>query len=40
MLSVAYLDPSDTLAITLRNAVGAVFLLAPALAQRFRDEGY
>lgn len=40
MLSVAYLDPSNTPAILLRNAVGAVFLLAPALIQRFRDEDH
>lgn len=38
MLSVASLDPSDTSAIALRNAVGAVFLLAPAFILRFRDE--
>ncbi|MCS7026262.1 MAG: hypothetical protein NZV14_15805 [Bryobacteraceae bacterium] len=38
MLSVASLSPTDTSAILLRNAVGAVFLLAPAFCQRFREQ--
>ena len=40
MLSVAYLDPSQTSAIALRHAVGAIFLLAPSVAQRWRDNEY
>ena len=38
MLSVAYLDPSESSAIRLRHAVGSVLLLLPGMAQRMRTD--
>ncbi len=38
MLSVAFLDPSDSSQIVLRHTIGGFCLLAPGIAQRFRDE--
>jgi hypothetical protein len=38
MLSVAYLDPTETSGISYRHALGGVFLLLPGLANRLADE--
>ncbi|MBL8173371.1 MAG: hypothetical protein JNK48_01790 [Bryobacterales bacterium] len=40
MLSVAYVDPSNGTAITVRQAVGSVFLLLPGLAHKFYEQDY
>ncbi len=40
MLSVAYVDPSDKSGITIRQAVGSVFLLLPGLANKFYEADY
>lgn len=38
MLTVANQDPSNLSGILLRHAAGGTLLLAPAVAQRWRDE--
>lgn len=38
MLSVATLNPEETAAIHLRQAVGSILLLLPGFVQRWRDE--
>ncbi|MBL8218147.1 MAG: hypothetical protein JNL62_02905 [Bryobacterales bacterium] len=40
MLSVAYVDPGDKTAITIRQAIGSVFLLLPGLAHKFYEADY
>lgn len=37
MLSVANLDPSDILGLLARQSAGGICLLAPAVAQRWRQ---
>ncbi|MCC6395290.1 MAG: hypothetical protein IT167_32175 [Bryobacterales bacterium] len=37
MLSVAYVEPDDTMRIHLRQVVGGVCLLFPGIAQRIAD---
>jgi len=37
MLSVAYVDPGDKTAITIRQAIGSVLLLLPGLAHKFYE---
>jgi hypothetical protein len=38
MLSVAYLDPTDTSTIGFRHALGGVCLLLPGFANRMSDD--
>jgi hypothetical protein len=38
MLSVAYLDPSNSSQIVLRHVIGGLCLLAPGIAQRFGND--
>lgn len=40
MLSIANIDPTDTARIAFRQAIGGLLLLAPSVAQRFRDEDW
>jgi CBS-domain-containing membrane protein len=40
MLSVAYVDPGDKMAIAIRQAIGGVCLLLPGLAHRLYEEDY
>lgn len=37
MLSVAYVDPSEKTAITVRQALGSILLLLPGLANKFYE---
>ena len=38
LLSIANVDPADSRQTTIREIIGAVFLLLPGLAGRFEDE--
>ncbi|MBI4907718.1 MAG: hypothetical protein HY820_29105 [Acidobacteria bacterium] len=40
LLSVALIDPADNKQITMREILGAVFLLLPGLAMRSNEESY
>jgi hypothetical protein len=40
MLSVAYVDPSEKMAIAIRQAVGSVFLLLPGLVHKFHQADF
>jgi hypothetical protein len=40
MLSVAYVEPANHTAITVRQAIGSVLLLLPGLAHKFYEADY